>query len=91
MSKFLDNLFQRATEAHKTIALAEGFDKRAVKAAEILTQKGICKVVLYGDKAEISAANPDVNLEGVEVINPAASEKIPAYAQKLFELRQAKA
>lgn len=90
MSKFLDNLFQRATEAHKTIALAEGFDKRAVKAAEILTQKGICKVVLYGDKAEILAANPDVNLEGVEVINPAASEKIPAYAQKLFELRQAK-
>lgn len=36
MNKFLDGLYERASKQNKTIALAEGFDKRAVKAAELL-------------------------------------------------------
>lgn len=39
MSNFLDNLYLRAAKLNKTIALAEGDDYRAAKAAEILTQK----------------------------------------------------
>ncbi|UKI51725.1 MAG: hypothetical protein L6V79_05930 [Clostridium sp.] len=35
MNKFLDGLYERASKQNKTIALAEGFDKRAVKAAEL--------------------------------------------------------
>ena len=38
MNKFLDGLYERASKQNKTIALAEGFDKRAVKAAELLTR-----------------------------------------------------
>lgn len=46
MNKFLDGLYERASKQNKTIALAEGFDKRAVKAAELLTKRGIAKSYL---------------------------------------------
>ncbi|MBO5655146.1 MAG: phosphate acetyltransferase, partial [Clostridia bacterium] len=55
MSQFLDNLMARASERQKTIALAEGFDIRACKAAEMLTKDGVCKVVLIGDEADAKA------------------------------------
>ena len=60
MSQFLDNLMERAAKVQKTIALAEGFDIRACKAAEILTKQGVCKVILIGDEAEAKAKFPEV-------------------------------
>ena len=90
MSQFLDNLMARAKERGKTIALAEGFDIRACKAAEILTKDGICKVVLIGDENEARAKFPEVNFDGVKFENPATSENLEKYANMLFELRKAK-
>lgn len=88
--KFLDNLFERASKLGKTIALAEGDDVRAAKAAEILTQKNICKVVLIGDESAIKSKFPEINFEGVKFENPATSEKSDEYANILFELRKNK-
>ena len=90
MSQFLDNLMARAKERGKTIALAEGFDIRACKAAEMLTKDGICKVVLIGDENEARAKFPEVNFDGVKFENPATSENLEKYANMLFELRKAK-
>ena len=58
MTKFVENLMLRAAKLGKTIALAEGFDIRAAKAAEILTKKGVCKVVLIGNEEEAKAQFP---------------------------------
>ncbi|MBR2333936.1 MAG: phosphate acetyltransferase [Clostridia bacterium] len=90
MSQFLDNLMARAKERQKTIALAEGFDIRACKAAEMLTKDGICKVVLIGDEAEAKAKFPEVDFTGVKFENPANSANLEKYANILFELRKAK-
>ncbi len=90
MNKFLDELYTRAAKKNKTIALAEGFDRRAVEAAELLTTRGICKVVVIGDKKEIAANNPDIDLTGIEIVNPATCEKTAEYAKTLYELRKAK-
>lgn len=90
MNKFLDELYERASKKNKTIALAEGFDKRAVKAAELLTKRGICKVVLIGNPDEISKKNPEIDLAGVTVVNPATCDKTEEYANLLYELRKAK-
>ena len=90
MSQFLDNLMERAAKVQKTIALAEGFDIRACKAAEILTKQGVCKVVLIGDEAEAKSKFPEVDFTGVKFENPATSENKARYAETLYELRKAK-
>lgn len=90
MTDFVENLMKRASLLGKTIALAEGFDVRAAKAAEILTKKNVCKVVLIGNEAEIKAKFPEVDLTGVAFDDPKTSKHIDEYASTLYELRKAK-
>ena len=90
MTEFVENLMKRASLLGKTIALAEGFDVRAAKAAEILTKKGVCKVVLIGNEEEIKAKFPEVDLTGVAFDDPKTSAHTKDYASTLYELRKAK-
>ncbi len=90
MSNFVDGLLERAGKLKKTIALAEGNDVRVAKAAEILTRKGVCKVVLIGNEKEIKEKYPEINLDGVAFEDPATSSKRAAYAHTLYELRKEK-
>ena len=75
MDKFLEKLYDRAAKANRKIALAEGTDHRVVKAAEILTKKRIARVVLIGDGEVIKSKFPDIDFSGIEIVNPATSEK----------------
>lgn len=90
MSQFLNNLYERAAKHGKTIALAEAFDLRAVKAAEIATAKGIAKIVLIGDEAATKEKFPEINYDGIEFRNPETCADTERYAQVLFDLRKAK-
>lgn len=90
MSQFLDNLLSRAAKLGKTIALAEGFDIRACKAAEILTKKGVCKVVVIGSETEAKASFPEIDFTGVVFDDPNTSANTAKYAEKLYELRKEK-
>ena len=86
----LEQIKSKAKALGKTIVLCEGEDSRVVVAAAMATQEGVAKIVLLGDEAEIKAKNPDVDLTGVEIVNPLTSEKLPAYNAKLCELRASK-
>ncbi|MCH5151116.1 MAG: phosphate acetyltransferase [Clostridiales bacterium] len=86
----LEQIKSKAAKLHKTIVLCEGEDSRVVKAAQMATAEGIAKIVLLGDAAAIKAANPDVDLTGVEIVNPLTSSKLAAYNAKLCELRASK-
>ncbi len=90
MRNILDEIKIKAKALQKTIVLCEGEDSRVVKAASDATKEGIAKIVLLGNEAEIKAANPDVDLEGVVIIDPLTSDKLPAYNAKLCELRASK-
>ncbi len=90
MTDFVENLMSRASKLGKTIALAEGDDVRAAKAAEILTQKGVCKVVLIGNEEQIKAKFPEIDFTGVSFDDPKTSEHRADYANTLYELRKAK-
>ena len=90
MRNILDEIKIKAKALQKTIVLCEGEDKRVVKAAADATKEGIAKIVLLGDEAEIKAANPEVDLTGVTIVNPLTSEKLPVYNAKLCELRASK-
>ena len=74
MTQFVENLMNRASKLNKTIALAEGTDVRAAKAAEILTKKGVCKVVLIGNEDEIKAKFPEIDFTGVSFDDPKTSD-----------------
>ena len=90
MRNILDEIKIKAKALQKTIVLCEGEDSRVVKAASDATKEGIAKIVLLGNEAEIKAANPDVELDGVVIIDPLTSDKLPAYNAKLCELRASK-
>ena len=90
MTQFVETLMSRASKLAKTIALAEGTDVRAAKAAEILTQKNVCKVVLIGNEDEIKAKFPEIDFKGVSFDDPKTSEHRAEYANTLYELRKAK-
>ena len=83
---------QKAKENVRRIVLPEGDEPRTVKAAAIVRREGIAQPVLLGDPDKISAvaAENGADIAGVEIIDPAASEKAPAYARALYALRQAK-
>ncbi|MEG1529446.1 MAG: phosphate acetyltransferase [Clostridia bacterium] len=90
MTKFVDNLLERASKLKKTIALAEGTDVRVAKAAEVLTAKGVCRVVLIGNEEKIRELYPEINFSGIKFEDPQTSKHRLDYAKKLFELRKEK-
>ena len=90
MRNILDEIKLKAKSLQKTIVLCEGEDKRVVQAAADATKEGVAKIVLLGNEAEIKAANPEVDLTGVTIVNPLTSEKLPVYNAKLCELRASK-
>ncbi len=90
MRNILDEIKSKAKALKKTIVLCEGEDKRVVKAAADATREGIAKIVLLGNEAQIKAENPEVDLTGVEIVDPLTSDKLPAYNAKLCELRASK-
>ena len=87
---FAEELKKRAGEKQRTIVLCEGEDKRVVEAAQRCIEEGVAKIILLGKESEIKAANPDADLTGVEIVNPATSPKLEEYTNLLYELRKAK-
>ena len=88
--KFLDDLLSRAKILNKKIALCEVEDERVVSAADYLSSKGICKVVLTGNEEEIRKEFPNLKLKDVEFWDVKKYVKIEDYINLLYELRKAK-
>ena len=90
MDNILDEIKTKAKALHKKIVLCEGEDNRVVKAASDAAQEGLAEIVLLGNEAEIKAANPDVDLTGVTIVDPLTSPRLAEYNAKLCELRASK-
>ena len=69
MSNVLESIKQQAKLLSKNIVLPEGEDARVVKAAAEVIKEGTAKITLLGNLEEIKKNNPDVNLDGVTVID----------------------
>ena len=88
--QFLADIKRRAAALGKRIVLPEGEDARVVKAASEAVRQGIAKITLLGNAAQICKDNPDIDLTGVNIVDPATAEKRKEYAQLLYSLRKAK-
>ncbi len=88
----IEKIKAKAKSSVKHIVLPEGSEPRTVQASAKIVAQGIARVTLLGNLEEIRkvAAETGTDLAGVEIIDPAASEKSAAYSALLFELRKAK-
>ena len=88
----IDKIKAKAASDVKTIELPEGEEERNVQAASKISKAGLARIIMLGDPEKVKAVAEKfgVCLCGVEIINPATSDKAGAYAEKLYELRKAK-
>ena len=69
----MEKIYAKARSDVKTIALPEGDEPRTVKAAARVARMGLARPVLLGEAERIRsvARDADVELEGVEIVDPA--------------------
>lgn len=77
---------------NKRLVLPEGTDLRILKAADRLNKEGLLIPILLGPKAEVEtlAKENGINLEGMELIDPAEYPKFNEMVDQLVELRKGK-
>ena len=90
---FSQNMKDLAKAAGKSLVLAEGLEKRTLKAARIIVDEGIAaSVTLVGpaDEVKAAAAAEGVSLDGIKIEDPATDPKKEEFAKEFYELRKHK-
>ncbi len=82
MNDVIDACIAQARAGGKRPVFPEGHDERIVAAARRLKDLGIPTPILVGTRVEVSAAaaRAGVSLDGIDVLDPAESVKLEAYA-----------
>lgn len=88
----MDQIKAKAKSSLQTVVLPESYDERMLFAAQKVVEQGLAKIVILGnpDEMKSAAAAKGVSLAGVEILEPANSPKLNAYADALVELRKSK-
>ena len=88
----VDTIHEKAKKLHRRVVLPEGTEPRMIDAAKVLTAQRIAAVTLLGNRKEIEklAGSHGLDLNLVEVVEPAASADYAAYVDDYMELRKAK-
>jgi len=86
------DLVQRARRVRQHIVLPEGSDERILRAAEILSLRGVAKLTLLGSVDEIRQKLDSLGLHPVDVdiVDPQQSAWRQEFADTYFELRKHK-
>ena len=89
---FLHTLIEKARSDRRRIVLPEGTEERILSAVDSLRRRNVVDLTLLGNEDEIRtlAAKLNVSLDGVDVIDPATSDRLDAYAATYHELRKHK-
>jgi phosphate acetyltransferase len=91
---FTYNLVQQAKSNKQHIVLPEGNDPRILKAVAVLLSRQIVDITLLGNKEEIYQIVKQhgiiLDLNNINIINPATSSNLDMYVQKFYELRKHK-
>ncbi len=77
------------TQQSTRIALVEGRDPRVLTAAAMATEEGLAAITLIGDKQAIesAAANCGVNLDEMEILDPALYSHLSKLQNRYKEIR----
>lgn len=86
----LESIKEKAKTNKRRIVLAEGTEKRTLKAAESILKEGIAELIMLGDEDEFKKTAPSSVLDGVTFRDPSNSPDTERLAQELYELRKSK-
>jgi len=89
---FEHDLVHRAKAQRQHIVLPEGAEPRILQAAEILSLRAVVDLTLLGnvDEVRAKAQNLGLQLEGIEILDPASAEQRDQYAATYYTLRKHK-
>jgi len=90
--EIMRTMINKAKIQPKRIVFPEGEEEKILRACQILVDEGIAKPILLGEENEIRSKIKELNLDlnGVEIINPMTSSLTEVYSQEFFQLRQRK-
>lgn len=90
--ELIKEILNRAKIDKKRIVLPEGDEERTIKATEIIKKEGYAIPILVGNEKGIKdkAEELNVNISGVEIIDPEKSGKLQEYIETFYELRKNK-
>ena len=82
----------KARESKKTIVLPEGYEPRMINALPKIQEENLADIILLGEKQKIEeiAEKEGVNVDDVNIIDPAKSELKEKFAEIFYELRKHK-
>jgi len=85
----IEQFKNKSREKPKKIVFPEGDEVRILRTAEIALKEGIAYPVILGDEEKIRGKSDElnVNLNGIEIINPARSAKMAEYASAYCKSR----
>ncbi len=91
-SELMNGIHTKAKSLKKTIVFPDATDERAIQASRILLDQGLVTPVLIGDSGAIEAAMQKTGTSpaGIQVIDPATSDRLSGFANTFYELRKAK-
>jgi phosphate acetyltransferase len=87
---FLEQIISRAKADVKTIVLPESNDIRTLKAASIILQQGIAKIILVGNENDIKKLAGDLDISKAKIVDPLNCDIFEDFSNTFFELRKAK-
>jgi malate dehydrogenase (oxaloacetate-decarboxylating)(NADP+) len=81
---------EKAKSSPRRIVFPEGEHPKIIRAARILADQGICQPILLAREEQIQplAAALGIPLQGIEIVQTAASPRLDAYAKRLEQLRR---
>ncbi len=89
---FIETMKNKAKSNIKTVVLPESEDIRVLEAASKVKKEGFAKIVLIGNKEKVEnmASTNNIDILGIEILDPNTSEKYEKYANIFYELRKNK-
>jgi malate dehydrogenase (oxaloacetate-decarboxylating)(NADP+) len=89
-SEVMGVVLEKARRDPKRIVFPEGEHPKILRAAKILAEEGICRPILLAREEEIEALARELQLpmDRIDIINTSRSERLPAYAARLEQLRR---
>lgn len=91
--ELMKKIRESAREKNRCIVLPEGTEERTLKAADIILQEGLARLVLIGNEKEILQKSAEWNLTNISkarIVDPITNDKKSFYTEMLYELRKSK-